>query len=64
MEEQADRESATQHQWHTGWFNWAARHSGVVLLGTLVVAILALTRSPNTHDDEPDPGNKEVPLFI
>jgi hypothetical protein len=47
-----------------GWFNWAERHSGVLLLGALMMAILALPKSPGTADIERDPSGEEVPLFI
>ncbi|HMD85552.1 MAG TPA: hypothetical protein VKO18_12735 [Terriglobia bacterium] len=57
-------EAAIQLARHAGWFNWAERHPGVVLLGALVMAILALPRSPKTEDIEDDTSGEEVPLFI
>jgi hypothetical protein len=47
-----------------GWLDWAGRHPGLVLLGTLVVAILALSESPEPEDSELDASGEEVPLFI
>jgi hypothetical protein len=47
-----------------GWFNWIGEHPGVVLLGALVVATLALENSPEIEDIERDPTGEEVPLFI
>jgi hypothetical protein len=35
-----------------------------VLLGTLVVAILAFSESPEPEDSELDASGEEVPLFI
>jgi hypothetical protein len=48
----------------TGWLDWAGRHPGLVLLGTLVVAILAFSGSPEPADSELDASGEEVPLFI
>lgn len=47
-----------------GWFEWAERHPGVVLLGALAVAILALQESPRAERCESDADGEEVPLFI
>jgi hypothetical protein len=64
MYEQTVGKAAIEIERLTGWFNWAGRHPGVVLLGALVMAILALPKSPRTGDIEPDLGDEEVPLFI
>ena len=64
MHEQVPGKAAFQLEPHTGWFNWAERHPGVVLLGALVMAILALQKSPRTEDFERDTSGEEVPLFI
>ena len=64
MREQAADKPPTESERHTGWFNWAGRHPGVVLLGALVMAILALSESPGPEDIERDPSGEEVPLFI
>jgi len=64
MREQASDKAPIESQRHTGWFNWAGRHPGVVLLGALVMAILALSESPGTEDIERDTSGEEVPLFI
>ena len=42
---------------------WRDR-TAVVLLGALVMAILALQKSPRTEDFERDTSGEEVPLFI
>jgi hypothetical protein len=47
-----------------GWLDWAGRHPGLVLLGSLAVAMLASSKSPETTDTELDASGEEVPLFI
>lgn len=64
MHEQARRETTIQHEGHNGWWHWAEQHPGIVLLGALAVAVLALRDSPKTVDLESDPSSEEVPLFI
>lgn len=64
MREQTDDKAAIESEHHAHWFNWAGRHPGVVLLGALVMAIIALQKSPGTEDIEHDPGGEEAPLFI
>jgi hypothetical protein len=64
MREQGDGEAAMQLERPTGWFNWAKRHPGVVLLGALLMAILALPKSPRIEDIELDTSVEDVPLFI
>jgi hypothetical protein len=64
MYEQTNRKAAIRFESGPGWLNWAGRHPGFVVLGALVVAILAFTKSPETRDVESDPGDEEVPLFI
>ena len=61
MREQTD-EPAIKSERHTGWLNWAGQHPGVLLLGALVMAILALRGSPRIKDR--DPSDEEVPLFV
>ena len=46
------------------WLGWPARHPGIVLLGTLVVAILAFSGEPKLEDTDLDSTGEEVPLFI
>jgi hypothetical protein len=48
----------------TGWLDWAGRHPGLVLLGSLTIAILAYRNSPEPEDTELDASGEEVPLFI
>ncbi len=48
----------------TSWIDWAARHPGIVLLGTLVIAILAFSGEPKLEDTDLDSSGEEVPLFI
>jgi hypothetical protein len=64
MREQTDGKAAIESERHTGWFNWAERHPGVVLLGALVMGILALQKAPRSEDIERDTTGEEVPLFI
>jgi hypothetical protein len=64
MYEQASDKPPIESERHTGWFNWAGRHPGVVLLGALVMAFLALQESPCHEDIERDTSDEEVPLFI
>jgi hypothetical protein len=64
MREQASDKAPIESERHTGWFNWAGRHPGVVLLGALVMAFLALQESPSHEDVERDTSDEEVPLFI
>jgi hypothetical protein len=64
MSEQATGQATSQLGRLSGWFNWAERHPGVVLLGALVMAILALPKSPRSEDIERDTTGEEVPLFI
>ncbi len=48
----------------TDWFNWAKRHSGILLLGALAMAILAFRKSRPANELPPDTTGEEVPLFI
>jgi len=64
MHEQANGKAANQHKPQTGWFNWAERHPGIVLLGALAMALLALQKLPKAKGIERDPSAEEVPLFI
>ena len=64
MREQSNGTAAIESEYHTHWFNWAGRHPGVVLLGALVMAIMALQKPPCKKDIEHDSGGEEVPLFI
>lgn len=64
MREQAAGEEAVRIERHTGWLEWAGRHPGVVLLGALAMAILALNDPPRTESVECDANGEEVPLFI
>jgi hypothetical protein len=50
-------------QRHT-WFGWAGRHPGVVLLGAVIMAIIAIPDPPSVHEVEDDSTGEEVPLFI
>lgn len=63
MREQADGKAAFEPA-GPGWFNWIGEHPGVVLLGALVVATLALDNSPKIEYIERDTSGEEVPLFI
>jgi hypothetical protein len=54
----------TRLQGGIGWLDWAGRHPGLVLLGSLAVAILAYWESPPPPDTELDASGEEVPLFI
>jgi hypothetical protein len=64
MREQASDKAPIESERHTGWFKWAGRHPGVVLVGALVMAILALSKSPGTDETERNTSGEEVPLFI
>jgi len=46
------------------WFRWAERHPGVMLMGALVVALMALRMPSKTRDTDRDISGEEVPLFI
>ncbi len=46
------------------WLNWAGRHPGVMVFGTLLVAALLLAREPSKPLPEVDSAGEEVPLFI
>ena len=48
----------------TGWLEWAGRHPGVILLGSLVLAALLTASQPRQARREADAGAEEVPLFI
>jgi hypothetical protein len=64
MHKKASGRAAIQVEHHAGWFNWARRHPGVVLLSALAMAILALPKSPKTENTESDASGEEVHLFI
>ena len=64
MFEQTDEKAAIQLESNPGWFKWAGRHPGLVALGALVVAVVALNKSLKIREIEPDTGDEEVPLFI
>jgi len=64
MREQGVGKPAMQPERRAGWFHWAERHPGILLLGALVMAIIALQKSPGTEDIEHDPRGEEAPLFI
>ena len=64
MREQAWDKVTTQLDPLVGWFNWAERHPGIVLLGALAVALLALRESPKSGNTEHDTRGEDVPLFI
>ncbi|MFZ0964639.1 MAG: hypothetical protein WAO35_27590 [Terriglobia bacterium] len=63
MHEPTEGEATFPHA-GPGWLDWVGQHPGVVLLGALVVATLALNDSPRTEDVERDTSGEEVPLFI
>ena len=46
------------------WFAWAGRHPGVILLGAVAVAVLAIPKPTRKHNVESDSAGEEVPLFI
>jgi len=48
----------------TGWFNWMGRHPGLVLLGALAMAIVAVQESTEAEPTEHASSEEEVPLFI
>jgi hypothetical protein len=48
----------------TSWLEWAGRHPGVVLLGTLLLAALLTPTQPSRNQPEADAGSEDVPLFI
>jgi hypothetical protein len=56
--------TSNQYQKHQGWLFWPGRHPGVVLLGTLVVAILAFRGSAPAKDVQTDSTGEDVPLFV
>ncbi len=64
MNEQGNSNETTQVEGKGGWFNWAKRHPGVILLGALVIAVLAYHKSPTTGNFERETNGQEVPLFI
>jgi uncharacterized membrane protein YdfJ with MMPL/SSD domain len=64
MREQPRRHEQISSAFGTSWIDWAAHHPGIVLLGTLVVAILALSGAPKPEDTTLDSSGEEVPLFI
>jgi len=64
MCEQPRGQEHTRSALGTSWIDWAVRHPGLVLLGTLVVAVLAITGSPKPAEMELDADGEEVPLFI
>ena len=64
MREQPVDYATNQDERRPGWLFWPGRHPGVVLLGTLVVAILAFRKSPPAEDVQPDSLEEDVPLFV
>jgi hypothetical protein len=64
MRERQAGTEGIQPQGGIGWLKWAGRHPGLVLLGSLAVAILACCNSPEPADTELDASGEEVPLFI
>jgi len=48
----------------SGWINWVGKHPGIVLLGTLAVALLSYRQSADAVDAERDSSGDDVPLFI
>lgn len=47
-----------------GWLGWVGRHPGLVLLGTLAVAILTLGRPHHAPEAAPATNGEDTPLFI
>ena len=57
-------EAAVRVERASSWFRWAGQHPGVVLLGALAMALLALRKPPQAAVAESDASDEEVPLFI
>ena len=64
MLEQPRAHKQTASTLGASWIEWLARHPGLVLLGTLAVAILAFSEPPKQEEAELDVDGEEVPLFI
>jgi hypothetical protein len=62
MREKQSEEIRAGHR--TGWLDWAGRHPGLALLGSLALAILAFRNTPEPADTQSDAGGEEVALFI
>jgi len=62
---QGPADNVQTEQW-TGQLNWAGRHPGLglVLLGTLVVAVRAWGKPYHAPEVERDTASHYVPLFI
>jgi len=64
MQEHALGKAALEVGKLAGWMDWAGRHPGIVLLGALAVAILAVQDMPKAEEASFDSSDEEVPLFI
>ena len=64
MHEQSGSVVPGRFERRRGWLGWAGRHAGLVLLGTLAIAFLALHRHAQPAESERDASDEEVPLFI
>ena len=64
MREQAEDNAEIYLGQRSDWLRWPGRHPGIVLLGTLIVAMLAFRKSPPADDAQLDTTAEGVPLFI
>ncbi len=64
MREQTREKSALEKGTLGGWFDWATRHPGFLLLGALAVTLLAAEKPPEAEDANTDSCDEVVPLFI
>lgn len=64
MREQTCGQETIEDKQRMEWMRWAERHPGVMLMGALVVAIVALRMPSKTRDTDRDISGEEVPLFI
>jgi hypothetical protein len=56
--------SGSGNEDHMGLFEWVGRHPGVLLLGTLFVAVMVLTRETESSQADFFGSEEEVPLFV
>jgi hypothetical protein len=64
MREQTYGQETIEDKQRMEWMRWAERHPGIMLMGALVVALMALRMPSKIRDTDRDISGEEVPLFI